>query len=125
MEQRTELEVPEWFWSSHKESLEKLAANQSQSEIFLDKIWMNFQNFSQRDISQHYNDIFKNLEEEVKLLDGKSTCNFSDCQKNFFRIVRSIYALNMVASRPPTSPGLYLAYFMGMFSGDSYLLENR
>ena len=125
MEQRTELEVPEWFWSSHKESIEKLAANETQTEMFLDKIWINFQNFSKKDISQHHNDIFNSLEEKVKFLDAQSNCSFSDCQKNFFKIVRSIYALNMVASRPPTSPGLYLAYFMGMFSGDSYLLENR
>ena len=125
MEQRTELEVPQWFWSNHKESVEKLAANETQTEMFLDKIWINFQNFSKKDISQHHNDIFNSLEEEVKFLDGQSDCSFSDCQKNFCKIVRSIYALNMVASRPPTSPGLYLAYFMGMFSGDSYLLENR
>ena len=58
-------------------------------------------------------------------VDDKCSDKDAGCLSNVQRIMRSVYALLFVASKPPKSPGLYLAYHMKrIFGTDQHLNKN-
>ena len=92
---------------------QKLAANESKSQMVLDEVWRKFGNFS---CSNQNDQIFKEIENEVRFLDGKCAENDTDCLSTVQRIMRSVYALSSLASKPPKSPGRYLGYHISSYT---------
>ena len=108
--------------------LEKLLSNETHHQLFMDRIWKQFGNFSSVDLLS-FEDYFENgvkirdkimgeLSIAVQNIDEK--CPKDDpCHENMEGSIRSIYALSYFASIPPKSPGQYLSYHRERFDDDA------
>ena len=103
----------------------KLATNISHAQVFLDRMWKDFGNFSEERGTDKFKVIQNELSKEVNSIEGK--CLEKDvCWSTVEKIMGSIYALSYLASKPPEAPGQYFAYHINRFSGvNPYIQDNR
>ena len=108
--------------------LEKLLSNESHHQLFMDRIWKQFGNFSSLDLLS-FEDYFENgvkirdkimgeLSIAVQNIDKKCSEGKKRCREKMEGSIRSIYALSYFASVPPKSPGQYLSYHRERFDDD-------
>ena len=108
--------------------LEKLLSNETHHQLFMDRIWKQFGNFSSVDLLM-FEDYFENgvrirdkimgeLSIAVQNIDKKCSEGKKRCREKMEGSIRSIYALSYFASVPPKSPGQYLSYHRERFDDD-------
>ena len=105
----------------------KLATNISHAQVFLDRMWKDFGNFSDERGTEKFKMIKNELSKEVNSIEGK--CLEKDvCWSTVEKILGSIYALSYLASKPPEAPGQYFAYHINRFTSSNpykYIQDNR
>ena len=113
----------------------KLLSNETNHQLFMDRIWKQFGNFSSENVP--FQDYFYNGVKKIdKIMDELSMavqnidekCSKIDpCYKKIEGSMRSIYALSYLASVPPKSPGQYLSYHREMFDDaeSNYMNEDK
>ena len=105
----------------------KLANNITQTQMFLDRMWKDFGNFSSEHTTEKFKAIVNELSKEVNGIQEKSL-EKDACWSTAEKILRSIYALIFFASKPPEAPGHYFAYHINRFTSSNpykYIQDNR
>ena len=108
-----------------------LASNETQTDAFLNEIWNKLGRFANNGGS-----VFSNAQSIRRMIKSellklfptfKEKCLENDdyCWPIVEKIMRSVLALSLAASRTPSSPGQYLAYHMDTMLGEkSYLSQS-
>lgn len=126
VEDNTKLAIPDSFESEEIEVFAKLATNETQSKFFLDAMWKEFGNYTDKWTWEIQSMIIDQLTTELNDTTTEECSKTDDCWMIVEKIMRSIYTLTYLASEPPKSPGHYIAYHIDRILGpNSYFSQNQ
>ena len=104
--------------------LGKLAKDEKQSEAFLEKIWKKSGNFSSLAQVEKIKPVLDELSNQATTLEGNCSKG-ENCWLIVEKMLRSMTLLTSdLQTKPPKSPGLYLAYHIGSLMSTKFIKDN-